>query len=687
MINKEHELMCSYMYKILKSKKSSRAILSLVCSWVWDNAEDLNLDVEDPELYDLLTNYPKAFEEKEVSRDLYIETRQQVIKLLQSKKTKNFTDAHHDYQNLNILANSLNLDSVDIEIFSIFYRYATNDPFESFIDQMSKRYFTSNEIISALTGFDRKTIVEKTSREGRLVQMGLLHPEGSTSGYLQNCFSIPPAVKRGLQSATLGKDDLHHHFLGKSSPSTLSWEDFEHIGGIRDQLASFIKKSVQKQERGINILLWGDPGTGKTEFCKTLATYLEIELFSICEADEDGKDPSREERLDALKLAQSLLREQNTSMLLFDEMDDLLASDSERIFAPPRKLSKVFVNRIFEQNPIPTIWTLNDIDLLDEAILRRMSLAIEFRKPPRKNRERILTRILQKHDLELSKNEMSPLLNAEVAPAILDSAVRYAEISEEGTEGLNFALKGLTQALGAKTEHHKPSEQYIPELVNSEIDLKELTGRLVKNGNKNFSLCLYGPSGTGKSEYARYLAESLDMEPQIVRTSDLKRPYVGESEMMIAKAFRTAREQGTFLIFDEADSLLSDRRQAVRSWEISQVNEMLTWMENHPLPFVCTTNLKEQLDQASMRRFTFKCCFDYLTPEQTIIAFEHFFKLDIPPVKSTSLHCLTPGDFAVVRKKLEYLNINDSKRIIEMLHQEIESKNEPAKPAIGFFKN
>jgi transitional endoplasmic reticulum ATPase len=36
------------------------------------------------------------------------------------------------------------------------------------------------------------------------------------------------------------------------------------------------------------------------------------------------------------------------------------------------------------------------------------------------------------------------------------------------------------------------------------------------------------------------------------------------------------------LVIDEADSLLSDRRGAVRSWEVTQVNEMLTWMEKPP---------------------------------------------------------------------------------------------------------
>ena len=80
----------------------------------------------------------------------------------------------------------------------------------------------------------------------------------------------------------------------------------------------------------------------------------------------------------------------------------------------------------------------------------------------------------------------------------------------------------------------------------------------------------------------------------------------GGSEQNIASTFAEACDRGAFLILDEADSLLAERSGAQRSYEVSQVNELLTWMESHPLPFACTTNLMERLDAASLRRFTFK---------------------------------------------------------------------------------
>src|SRR5947208_4239319 len=46
--------------------------------------------------------------------------------------------------------------------------------------------------------------------------------------------------------------------------------------------------------RSINILLHGNPGTGKTEFCRTLAAELGCTLFGVGEADDWGGEPSRD---------------------------------------------------------------------------------------------------------------------------------------------------------------------------------------------------------------------------------------------------------------------------------------------------------------------------------------------------------------------------------------------------------
>ena len=148
--------------------------------------------------------------------------------------------------------------------------------------------------------------------------------------------------------------------------------------------------------------------------------------------------------------------------------------------------------------------------------------------------------------------------------------------------------------------------------MEADLDLIDLAGRLERSGERRFSMCLQGPPGTDKSTYARWLADRLGLEVMHRRASDLMSIWVGETERNIARAFAEARDTEAFLIFDEADSLLADGRGAHRSWEVSQVNEMLTWMESHLLPFVCTTNDGEWLDSASLRRFVFKARLGFL---------------------------------------------------------------------------
>ena len=158
------------------------------------------------------------------------------------------------------------------------------------------------------------------------------------------------------------------------------------------------------------------------------------------------------------------------------------------------------------------------------------------------------------------------------------------------------------------------------------------------------------------------------------RASDLLSPFVGETEQRIAAAFDEARAGQALLVFDEADSLLADRRGAHRNWEVTAVNEMLTWMESHPLPFACTTNLGTVLDPATLRRFLFKVTLGYLGPAQAPAAFQLFF--DRPaPAEVAALANLTPADFALVAKQAAIRGcLHDRAGLAALLRAECQAK-------------
>jgi len=193
---------------------------------------------------------------------------------------------------------------------------------------------------------------------------------------------------------------------------------------------------------------------------------------------------------------------------------------------------------------------------------------------------------------------------------------------------------------------------------------------------RDFSLLLTGPPGTGKTALAHHLAERLDRPLIVKRASDLLSKWVGGTEANIADAFAEAREDEAVLLFDEIDSILADRGNAQASWEVSQVNELLTWFDRHPLPFVAATNHAAKLDPAAMRRFVFKLELRALSPARAAQAFERTFDVAAPR-SLAQLHGVTPGDLAVVARGLRFAEARpEPEALVALIAKEVASRPE-----------
>ncbi|MDE8343607.1 MAG: ATP-binding protein, partial [Acidocella sp.] len=264
---------------------------------------------------------------------------------------------------------------------------------------------------------------------------------------------------------------------------------------------------------------------------------------------------------------------------------------------------------------------------------------------------------------------------------------RFLRNSAVTVETVEIVARGMARAIGhgRMLPPEPPSEtSYDPALSRADIDLADLSARLVReDAPKAVSLLLSGPPGTGKSAYARYLAGQMGLPVLQKRGSDIFGMYVGQTEQNIARAFAEAQETKSFLIFDEADSLLAERAGAIHNWEVSEVNEMLTWMEHHPLPFVCTTNLAERLDRASLRRFLIRVTFKYLAPAQSARLFQASFGAE-PPLGLARLDKLVPADFSRIARRVTTLGENlEPRAMLDLLSREMEGREGTLNP-IGF---
>ncbi|WP_415392475.1 ATP-binding protein [Paracoccus sp. SJTW-4] len=252
-------------------------------------------------------------------------------------------------------------------------------------------------------------------------------------------------------------------------------------------------------------------------------------------------------------------------------------------------MSKVFANRLLETNPVPTLWTTNSIEACDPAFLRRITFSAEMRPPAGCIRKRIWQPLADRHVPTEDAVAMTALAEAhDQPPALVADAMRVVRTCGGGVKTFEHVLGAsakLTNGGVAPPPRYHSEAPWDPALANTDASLSLLEARLrATTEPPRLSFCLDGPAGTGKSAWARHLARQLGLPVIEKRASDLLSMWVGGTEKAIARAFADAQAEGALLIFDEADSMLADRRNAGHQWEVSQVNEMLTWLESHPAP-------------------------------------------------------------------------------------------------------
>ena len=216
-------------------------------------------------------------------------------------------------------------------------------------------------------------------------------------------------------------------------------------------------------------------------------------------------------------------------------------------------------------------------------------------------------------------------------------------------------------------------------MVNCNSNLKDLTKKLKASKQTNYGILLYGESGCGKSYFGQYLAQELGMPIIKKRASDLIDKFVGQTERNIKEAFKEAKQKKAVLLFDEADSFLFDRKYAQRDFECTSTNELLTQMEDYPYPFIMTTNLKEKIDKASLRRFLFKIKYDYMTENNIVSGVKTYFGKEFGLTKEQlkELKYITAGDFKIAKRKMDVLENSKytNEKIYEYLLAEQDEKD------------
>ena len=514
------------------------------------------------------------------------------------------------------------------------------------------------------------------------------------------------------------QSDPSKWFEKLNADEKLKTDDFQIDKKSLLMLKRMLDGSLEKKN---NILLYGEPGAGKTSLVRSLARELGVTVFSVT---SDVGDNDRDRRLSLTACVKFAKRYRGKTAVLVDEAERLLATD---VSYDSGAKDKAWLNAFLENNEVNMVFITNQIEHVDQAVRRRFDYSLYFPKLNKKQQKKIWEFVIDKYEvreLVTARTLDTFLKEFDVPVSVIDRCVLCAknmcgQSKSEFCSVLRSQLEAYTVlredgeiVRKLKNSREKKDtvklDDYSSDAVNFNCDINKfiegfkklhLIVKSSKNPEKGMGTMLfYGPPGTGKTELAHYLAKITKRKAVIKKASDLLSCYVGVSEQLVAETFNNLDLKKEILVIDEVDSFLYDRAGTKYSWEKTLVNEFLTQLQEFRGILICTTNLVRGLDPAVMRRFTTKLEFKYSEGKQLDVLYDKLLKplsgkelSDDEMMRLHKMRNLTPGDFHVVKGKFSsifYESENPSNgELLRALEQEtgFKENKQGTRKRIGFI--
>lgn len=681
----------------------------------YDEVNDIKIGEEEVEI--LLNDWEnKKIIEERLSERLIHNT-----KIIEKKLKKNRSPNY--LTQISFLVDFFKLNQLERNLVEVLYLKYVNSDFTDLIDEFTvgdfrSKFQNSSDILSLFLNEDYSTVKEYLKDDSKLIKFGIFNTRDN---------DLDENILNFIHMKT--DKPFSNFYFKKYEGDVLQEKHFDFEDSKIKALDEVL--NLKNRDKGAKILFYGKPGTGKTELARLIAKRSNRDLYVINQYQEkDGRDDSLF-RFKALRICELQTKDLDP-IVLIDEADEMLGNGTGFLSlffsGMGSKNSKSDINDLLDNSSITQIWITNNKSGIDPSTHRRFDYIMEFEDFTLQQRVEMWKRIVDDKKL----NELLPLDMIEeyadnylLNPGIIDKVLSNVSDLMKSENVIKMEKvqsdKYLIEMLNTLIESYLPEKERLKSRIKESsanfkdysiegVQVKEDIENIVnvlrnfceyleknKDVDKSLNLLMHGPSGTGKTELAKYIARKLKKQIIIVKASDILDPFVGMNEKNISNKFKEAKSNNAILFFDEIDTFLSGRSSLGRTWERSMVNEMLTNIENFRGVFIGATNFKELIDFAAIRRFSLKLEFDYLDDEGKMIFYKRFFNtlLDVSLNQNELLRLkgisnLTPGDFKVIYEKVFFLDdkLLSNEMLISELEREVKNKNfkNGEKNKVGFVK-
>ena len=436
------------------------------------------------------------------------------------------------------LMDSLKLTDEEGLILSIAYLFHSIKEFCAFFNEISRCNEESKvSFYGKCINMSVKTVRTYLRRDKKLVSYGIMYTDGNIDSDTVDCIY---AGDLNVLFCDIFKEDEKAESYELDSFSVKTEE-------------SELALRLLKNNANTNLLFYGAPGSGKTEYTRALVKKSGfIPYIFKNELEVSGKNTNLEKYV--LRRLNCLLSlEKKDSVIIIDEAESLLSARITffELFMGSDSASdkKGIINTILENSMNKVIWILNYTSVLDKSTLRRFTYSIHF-----KEMSKTMLRTIA--DSKLNRLTMSCTLRTELAElcseyrvtgASIDNMVRTVQGMDLSCENEKQVVSDVQKILesnsallfGKKKMREGVRGSYDLSILNTSIPASEIVDMVINaqifaekndSAESGIRMLFYGLSGTGKTELARYIAERINKKILLKRASDILGPYVGQSE-------------------------------------------------------------------------------------------------------------------------------------------------------------
>lgn len=632
--------------------------------------------------------YLTFFTEKSKVQELLNQSTEEIIC---KKINDKYLQKINDLSDVIFLTKDIDISTNELKVLQLYYRLRTFPDFSELATNEDDCYSIS--LFLSILEISRNEYKQIFRKDHTLINYGFFEDEG----YLSDDFI-----------SVLEYQNLYLYFSELVTELDVK-DSFDLKSFSIDKQKTELFCSMLKGNNPVSILLYGNPGSGKTEYSKALAKSTNKKVMIFKNESELENEKNSVNKLNLL-----LSMKQEDTILIVDEAESVLKTTEMTFFGPISSKKKGLVNKMLDNSKNKVIWIVNEINQFDISTKRRFTMSCHFDSMPKDILDNIIVSKLEplSFSCSLQNDIITQFEKYNITGASVDNVVKALSNLENTTEehiknNVEMILKENSLLINGNCKmRENVAYSYDASILNTSIKAEKIV-KMVQNANEfskknnmentksaGIRMLFYGVSGTGKTEFARYLSEILGKKILLKRASDIFGPYVGQTEKNIAKAFEEATTKNQILLFDEADSFFPDRNNATKNWERTQVNEFLTQMEEFSGILICTTNLKNIVDKATLRRFHITVDFKPLNENGIKILLKKFFpsyitEKTLEEVNISSLinyNSVTPGDFGRLFGKIRFMDNEEinPQMIVDELCMIQEEKDVTCNKKIGF---